>query len=1056
MVQSGRRRRLKNYLVGTGIGLAVLAALSWLALPGIVERGLKERMTSAGIPVSHLTVTAVGIGAAEIANLRIGDHDELTAARIVARFTIGDLIAGRVDSVEIRDLRISAQLDANGLTVNGLERTGTPGRIGDSGLDAVPPIAIENGRVDLMTGLGRVALPFDATITPAADGTLHAAIETRVETEMGRLAGRIDVSAIQGTINADIRIDDGTIAIGDSLQSTVAGHFLARRTGGREPTLQGVLQLGPTVIAGMPFAGGSVAIDGSKGHWTSRLSLIEGDGKSDLQTTLTLTDSAGSPHAAFELHVSATAASELWQPIGAAGPSDGRAALDLSLEGRPPTDSWAPEIMAEPGRILRLLAGGDLDGSVRIQGSDLTFPSVGDLKSVAGSFALRAAEGALSLEPGSDLRAAILPARETVESLHLPASMAQAFDGPIKIDAVLSVPMRFVDTAGGLTMSAGGDISITTTAGAEAAIKGSGSLQLSRKLELLQFAIAPGSLQIRGSALPGAAATDINCDGEIKGSPEHLDGRMRLRGTLSAVALGDSAAQEAQLDVDTTIRLDDDRLELNVPTDSTIVLRELSSPYLATKLKELALPIVGTDKPVLSARFGEDGMTEFSHAFEFGSVSAKVPLLVGGTKPTRATLRSRGATLTGTWTSDSGYLANLDLTKSAVELPDQQVSVQALRADFRQPAGHGPGSLDFSIARIQSSRRPAAFTPVGFSGTAELGDDNIVIKGRLGDPRKRIRIALDLTHSIAAAKGHLKLSTQPILFSPGGLQPVDLIPAIGERIAVAEGSTTIAGGLSWNKGRLKSDLKLLLQDVTIALPQVDIVRLNSVIAIKSLVPFATEPSQQVAIGLLDIGVPLSDALASFRIEPGPKLVVENARLSLADGRVAVDPIEFDPGAPRIDTTLHVTDVRLEKLLELAAIDGLTATGRLAGDIPLSIRDGAVAIRDAVLSSTEPGVLRYAPETTPSALLGAGESVALALQALSNFQYSELRLTLNRAAGGDTVALMHVMGRNPDFYGGYPVEFNLNVSGKLDQILDRSLSSYRVPDTIRDRLQQFSR
>ncbi len=51
--------------------------------------------------------------------------------------------------------------------------------------------------------------------------------------------------------------------------------------------------------------------------------------------------------------------------------------------------------------------------------------------------------------------------------------------------------------------------------------------------------------------------------------------------------------------------------------------------------------------------------------------------------------------------------------------------------------------------------------------------------------------------------------------------------------------------------------------------------------------------------------------------------------------------------------------------------------------------------------------------------------------------------------------MHVKGRNPDFYGGYPVEFNLNISGKLGQILDRSLAGYRIPENIRKSLGSFA-
>jgi hypothetical protein len=81
---------------------------------------------------------------------------------------------------------------------------------------------------------------------------------------------------------------------------------------------------------------------------------------------------------------------------------------------------------------------------------------------------------------------------------------------------------------------------------------------------------------------------------------------------------------------------------------------------------------------------------------------------------------------------------------------------------------------------------------------------------------------------------------------------------------------------------------------------------------------------------------------------------------------------------------------------------------------------------------------------------------MALQALSNFQYNELTLTLDREPGGDTVALLHVKGQNPNFYDGYPVELNLNISGKLDQILDRGLQGYRIPETIRERLGDFGK
>jgi hypothetical protein len=166
-------------------------------------------------------------------------------------------------------------------------------------------------------------------------------------------------------------------------------------------------------------------------------------------------------------------------------------------------------------------------------------------------------------------------------------------------------------------------------------------------------------------------------------------------------------------------------------------------------------------------------------------------------------------------------------------------------------------------------------------------------------------------------------------------------------------------------------------------------------------------------------------------------------------------VAIDLADPHADLVLGVEEVDLARLLQLAQIEGLTGTGSLSGRIPVSIAGDAVVIRDATLAATGAGSLRYAPATTPSALVGAGANMDMALQALNNFQYSVLTLTVNRESGGETAALMHVKGSNPDFYGGYPVELNLNISGKLDQILDRSLAGYRIPENIRKNLGDFA-
>ena len=80
---------------------------------------------------------------------------------------------------------------------------------------------------------------------------------------------------------------------------------------------------------------------------------------------------------------------------------------------------------------------------------------------------------------------------------------------------------------------------------------------------------------------------------------------------------------------------------------------------------------------------------------------------------------------------------------------------------------------------------------------------------------------------------------------------------------------------------------------------------------------------------------------------------------------------------------------------------------------------------------------------------------LALRALEDFRYDSLRMTLNRQLGGETLVTLHLKGRNPDLYDGYPIALNLTLSGALDRILQDSLSGYRVPDKIRQRMLDFA-
>ena len=148
---------------------------------------------------------------------------------------------------------------------------------------------------------------------------------------------------------------------------------------------------------------------------------------------------------------------------------------------------------------------------------------------------------------------------------------------------------------------------------------------------------------------------------------------------------------------------------------------------------------------------------------------------------------------------------------------------------------------------------------------------------------------------------------------------------------------------------------------------------------------------------------------------------------------------------------------LDHVLAMVAVDGLEASGTVSGRLPVRIATDSVHLDGGLLEADAPGTLRYDPENPPGFLKGEeGSPTALLMGALTDFRYDTLSATVDGQAGGELAVGIAIRGSNPAFYDGYPVALNLKVSGALDRILRQSLDTYRIPETVRDRMTEFQR
>jgi hypothetical protein len=394
-----------------------------------------------------------------------------------------------------------------------------------------------------------------------------------------------------------------------------------------------------------------------------------------------------------------------------------------------------------------------------------------------------------------------------------------------------------------------------------------------------------------------------------------------------------------------------------------------------------------------------------------------------------------------------------------VTLQNLQVTRQALLAlmanlqlDFTANPTAASGTANLAVGNIEM---PNVLVPLRLAAKANLKDMKADITSTLTEPKSKTPLQLSGSYNLAQHTGRGHIEFAPPAFAANGWQPTDLAPILGRYMRDIGGTVALKGDVNLTPDNaLNSDLNLALSNITGKLGPAVVQNLNSVIHIDRLWPFSTSPGQSLAAEQIVLGLPFTNGLLQFDVDDGKTIKIASGALNLANGQVSLDPTTLSTDAPVQQLNLKVDHLGVDQLFKLINIAGLDGDGEIAGIIPVSLFPDGVVIKDAKLAATKPGALRYDAGAAPAAVKNAGDSVNMALSALSDFRYKELVITLERQLTGDASLGLHISGNNPKFYNGYPVEFNFTASGRLDEILRQGLAGYQVPDMIEQKLNQF--
>ena len=1033
---------LRIAVVGRGVVILVGAGL-WLALPHIAERAITERLVAMGAAEPRLTVRDIGLTRATAVGLRLGAAGEFTADSVTITYRLPELLDGVIDSVTIDGATMQASVGPDGLSLGSLDALLAGG--GGGAVPALPPIDIDDALLTVATAFGPVEIATSGSIASADEG-LDAALRLIANARQGEATGLLALRLRQGVVEAELDLRDARLSLPDLVSAHAAGRLDLRMTDGRLDAFDGHLDIDGAAVSEPHLATfgafeGRVDFDHGAEGWQAAVNLSDAAGATKADTRLSGQTLALDAPVSLTLDLSATSETMLWPLLGLPIPTAGSARAQLVAE-------------IVPSLLLSTIdAGGvpELNGSVALELDGVVLPGRIDSLSAVGGLDVETAGDALRLEAPAPILVDLTLAPGLIASAGLPADAAGLLGGPLALTLTLPEAVRIEQKGDGHAVIGRAGLSVDLADGArlvDVAASGetfmSGSGVLAYDLPMLEAHLSLPE----GTALP---AGEIVIAGRASGNATQGDADLELTAAAPQAAMAGFNARKLSIALPLAIVHADNRLTANLTGKGSVSVARLAGPTPFTLDGPIRLPLQSGKAPALTIDFAAaDGPNAALDLVAgpmriSGSLSTEDGPVAGEASMPRLHLTGSGNA--STWST------RLQVNDGSFTAPAYAVEATGIDLTVDFPAGEAPR---IALAGAVTHRGdPAYVIPVTAKIDAHEIRNGWAFTGTAKDAFGRISLAIDGRHDLARGTGSATLKLAPIEFIPGVRQPADLAPWLEGMATEVSGTVALAGDVSWTRDVVASKLELLVRELSATTDAGLVERVNGVIILDGLAPFTTPPGQQVAVALIDAGLPLTDALLTFRIAPGPVVEVAGGRLHLAGGTVDLEPLTYDPRAARSEAALLVAGVELGEMLALAGVDGLTGEGRMSGRVPVVIADGDIIITHGELEAEAPGHLSYAPLAPPAALQGQGESVSLALSALTNFQYEALRLTVDRQAGGEMTVAMHIRGKNPDFYDGYPVEFNLNVSGALDRVLRHGLAGYRIPQAIEERLKEFA-
>ncbi|MBT6096623.1 MAG: hypothetical protein HOH04_17190 [Rhodospirillaceae bacterium] len=358
----------------------------------------------------------------------------------------------------------------------------------------------------------------------------------------------------------------------------------------------------------------------------------------------------------------------------------------------------------------------------------------------------------------------------------------------------------------------------------------------------------------------------------------------------------------------------------------------------------------------------------------------------------------------------------------------------------------GKFDTEGSLKMLRHIALQPLFAPLGLRFSA-TGDTAAVDFTADIEQDRSTRLTTKGRFDIAKSDVRARLTVPPMRFTDSSLTPAKISPLLALADSVA-GALEGGADIHVTAGELSGTAHASLDNVTIRKDETRIEGVSGRIDLARLMPPLTRGTQTLSARRIIAGTELLAPTLTYRIEaspdgPLPRLAIEAARVGIAGGSVSLLPTHIDANRDDHDIDLDLDGVDLKTLMDLIAVEGVSAEGQLSGRLPIHISRDKVFVRNGELKAAGPGVLRLRSQAARQALSGGGAQVDLVLDVLRDFRYQKLTLTINRLNDGSDIVRLSTEGRNPAVKKGREIHLNVNLETNLDKLLAIALDGYRL-------------